>query len=687
MWTEEKGHREKKDRAIGDRWYLLTADPVRDGAGLLMGAVSIMVDIMERRRDEVKLKLLDRVISMVNNLVLVANERGEIIYASPSVYSMLGYSPEEVLGEGWLALARKDSEDREREKRYLSATAKGEVEVLSIPYERKIYDKWGHPHWILWQDTKGPGNSIIGIGAEITEHKRVDEKVRRQNEYLAALHETALALMNRLELEDLLKAIVMHAAVLVGTQHGFIHLTEPGETEMVLKLGVGIYSNKFIGDRIKPGEGLAGKVWQTGQPLVVNGYRAWPDRLPDPYLATFQAVVGVPIKFGSQVVGVIGLVHLEEGRTFGDEEIAVLSQFAGLASMALNNARLHTSVQQELDRRKRTEEALRQSEERYRAVVEQTAEGIYLADAKTRRVLESNEAFQRLLGYTSEETLDLTVYDFVAHDRESIDLRIQHLLMGKLLAGERQYRRKDGSLIDVEVTANTISYGGREVFCTVVRDITNRKQAEEQVKASLKEKEVLLKEIHHRVKNNLQVIYSLLDLQSNYIKDPQALRVFKEGQNRIRSMALIHEKLYQSRDLAKIDFAKYLQSLTDHLFRSYGVDPETITLRIYVEDVFLGVDTAIPCGLIINELVSNSLKYAFPTGRNGEIVIDLRSDRENNLTLTIRDNGVGLPKDLDLQNTMSLGLQLVTLLSAQLGGTLALDRRGGTAFKITFKER
>jgi predicted ATPase/two-component sensor histidine kinase/tRNA A-37 threonylcarbamoyl transferase component Bud32 len=228
------------------------------------------------------------------------------------------------------------------------------------------------------------------------------------------------------------------------------------------------------------------------------------------------------------------------------------------------------------------------------------------------------------------------------------------------------------------------------------RLVDEMKKAREQIKASLEEKEVLLKEIHHRVKNNLQVISSLLRLESMHIKDKQGLEIFKESQNRVRSMALIHEKLYQSKDFTRIDFAEYTRNLTTYLFRSYAIYPQTITSEINVDDVSLGIDMAIPCGLIINELVSNCLQHGFPRGGKGKIHVELRLDKDlpvrdtetgERFTLIVSDNGVGFPKDLDFRNTETLGLQLVITLVKQLKGTIELDSppgRSGTEFKITF---
>ena len=225
-------------------------------------------------------------------------------------------------------------------------------------------------------------------------------------------------------------------------------------------------------------------------------------------------------------------------------------------------------------------------------------------------------------------------------------------------------------------------------------DITERVRAEEQIQASLREKEVLLQEIHHRVNNNLQVISSLLTLQSSLIQDPQLFQVFQDSQHRVRSMALVHEKLYQSSDLARIDVAEYVQSLVDYLLVAYGDRVRAITPRIQSADVSLGIDAAVPCGLIINELVSNALKHAFSLKEDKpaaefrpEIRIGLSAGDEGQLTLVVGDNGVGLPPDLDWQDSPSLGLQLVSILTRQLGGTIELDKSVGTTFRITFMER
>ena len=233
-----------------------------------------------------------------------------------------------------------------------------------------------------------------------------------------------------------------------------------------------------------------------------------------------------------------------------------------------------------------------------------------------------------------------------------------------------------------------------ETFINQASVALQRRQAEEHIKESLAEKEVLLKEIHHRVKNNLQIISSLLNLQSGYVEDDSTLQMFRESQNRVRSMALIHEKLYRSGDLARVDFAEYIRDLANYLFRIYSSSSMGINLKIKIDDVLLDIDRAISCGLIVNELVSNSLKHAFKwdaPGDNrgyprGEISVELYSESDEKLALMVSDNGSGFPEEVDFQETESLGLQLVNTLADQIDGEIELDRSHGTAFKIIFAQ-
>lgn len=220
---------------------------------------------------------------------------------------------------------------------------------------------------------------------------------------------------------------------------------------------------------------------------------------------------------------------------------------------------------------------------------------------------------------------------------------------------------------------------------TVITDITESKKAEIELHQALDEKEMLLREIHHRVKNNLMIISSLLNLQSRYIKDKTSLNVFKESQNRARSMALIHERLYQSSDLKRIDFGEYIRSLSNELFHTYRADTGYIKLKIDVENILLDINTAIPLGLIVNELVTNSLEHAFLDGESGEINIEFHSINDH-YEFIVQDNGIGFPEELDFRNTESLGLQIVNSLISQIDGDIQLDCNGGTKVKIEFKD-
>ncbi|HUG70475.1 MAG TPA: PAS domain S-box protein [Pirellulaceae bacterium] len=348
----------------------------------------------------------------------------------------------------------------------------------------------------------------------------------------------------------------------------------------------------------------------------------------------------------------------------------------------------------------------KQLEARYRTLVEEIPAVTFMAalDGGASELYVSPQ-IEELLGFTQQQWVENPILWYTQlheDDRE----RWHEEFARTLNCAERfqsvyRFRARAGHVVWVHGEAKVgRDSDGRPMFLQgVAFDITARKEAEEalrhardelevkvehrtaQIQASLQEKEVLLKEIHHRVKNNLQLISSMMRLQSGKIEDPNMLHVFKESQDRVKTMARIHEELYRSKDLARIDFAKYTHGLATNLVRSFG---SGIQLTVDINDVYFGIDTAIPCGLIINELVSNCLKYAFPTDHQGEIHIALQAIGADRFTLTVRDNGIGFPTELDFQKTTSLGLQLVNTLAKQLKGTIQLDRDSGTVFAITF---
>jgi PAS domain S-box-containing protein len=265
----------------------------------------------------------------------------------------------------------------------------------------------------------------------------------------------------------------------------------------------------------------------------------------------------------------------------------------------------------------------------------------------------------------------------------------------KIISGSTKEKSWKGELLNVSkegrefpiqlTTSKILNEKGRIIgLVGVSRDISESRNAEEKLKQALSQKEILLKEVYHRVKNNLQVIYSLLHIQSINVKDPLSKQIFKETQNRIRLMSAIHEKLYKSKDVSQINFSEYLKTLGDQLEQAYPIKNGKIGLTIKSKDVFLGIDKAIPCGLMINELVSNAYKYAFEGKKTGKVIISLT--QENNIyKLTVEDDGVGFPEDLDFKNTETLGMILLNTLTDQLGGKVELIKNNGTKFIITFE--
>jgi PAS domain S-box-containing protein len=301
-----------------------------------------------------------------------------------------------------------------------------------------------------------------------------------------------------------------------------------------------------------------------------------------------------------------------------------------------------------------------------------------------------NAGAERLYGYSAREVIGQPIALLVPPERsDELPAILASLRKGERLQDVETVRmRKDGQRLDVSLCISPIEdANGRIIGAAIIaRDITERKQVEAYLKASLREKEVLLKEIHHRVKNNLQVVSSLLGLQAQMIADPRLRAPFEESRARIQTMALIHQQLYRSGNLAQINFAEYLRDLATRVVHASRVGQGRLSLEISAEAVYLPIETAIPCGLLLHELLSNCVKHAFPEGRSGTISVTVCRHPQGTHELTVRDDGVGLPEELDVRATASLGLRLVHLLAAQLHGTLTFESREGTTVTLSFGE-
>lgn len=345
------------------------------------------------------------------------------------------------------------------------------------------------------------------------------------------------------------------------------------------------------------------------------------------------------------------------------------------------------AVLRDLTDHKRVELALQDSEVQYRRLFEAAKDGILILDADTGAVLDVNPFLVEMLGYSHKDFLGKRIWeigffrDVVANQANFMRLQQQDYIRYEDLpletaAGQRK---------DVEFVSNVYQVDHRRVIQCNIRDITERKQAQDALQELLREKESLLKEVHHRVKNNLQVMSSLVRIQAGQVENPTAQATLQDMQNRIGAMALLHETLYQSGNFARVDLGEYLRAICSQLQRSLMADSERIQLCLDAASVDLDVHQAIPCGLIVNELVSNCLKHAFPDGRAGEVRVEVQSaDGGTAMCLKVADNGVGLPADFNLGQLRSLGLQLVSDLIGQIEGRLEIGRGPGTVFEVVF---
>ncbi len=627
-------------------WIDTSLVPLKDVTGNVTAVLGVSRDITERRRNEEALRENElRYRSLFEGAaegILVADiETKKFLHANLAMGRMLGYSEEELTTLGVEDIHPKESLDHVISE--FMARARGEKTLaMNIPLLRK--DKT-----ILYADISTTHIFIdgkmrnVGFFSDITERKRAEETLRKTNEYLHKLIDFANA-----------PIIVWEPSFTISLfNHAFERLTGRTEQEVI------------------------------GQHLEI----LFPEESRDASLALIKKTlegerwesVKIPI------LAVDGTVH------------TVLWNSANILTA---DAKLVSTIAQGVDitERERVEDALLESEEQFRVIFHNQPAGLLMIDPSTHMIVDTNAATLAMIGASREEVIGRVCHTFICPAEQG---KCPITDLNQVVDNsERVLITKNGRRIPILKSVNSITIKGRRFLIESFIDITEQKRAEEIIKkfneeleqqvkfrtkeldASLQEKVVLLREVHHRVKNNLQIIISLVNLQMRQINDQWLKQVMAETQNRVRAMSFVHEKLYQSENLSHIDLSEYIRFLTAQLFAYYGIDSRKIRLDIDIGKTMVDINTAIPLGLIINELVSNALKHAFPSDREGTITISSRYD-DKVLSLAIRDDGIGLPPDLDWKNPESLGLRLVNSLVDQLEGTIELGKEKGTTFIIS----
>ena len=591
--------------------------------------VTLINDVTERDKAQAKLKLQADALNAAANAIVITDKEGIIIWVNRAFTTLTGFEADEAIGNTPRILKSGVQGDQYYQKMW-NTILSGKIWQHSLVNRRKdgtlyIEDQTINPVTA----ENGEIKHFVAIKQDLTESKRLHDGL----ELSQARLEEAQAITHVGNWERDLST----GELLWSDQTYRIWGLDPEEVTITLDLAWATLDKQDQG---------------RTQATVRNAIKH-----REPYDVDFHI---------TRPDGVRRVVNARGRATFDE---------LGRAT------RIRGTVQDVTERRRSEGERLELAE-----VLDATSDLVIVGTPGKGNLTYVNRAAREMLG--GDPNTDLFEL-FMANPRFDktraplLDIALPAAERGGRWTGELSFRNKEGDLLWLSIVLLSHRRGdGTEYFSIVGRDITQQKESEKQIRESLAEKEVLVKEVHHRVKNNLQVLSSLMNLRAQQV-DENTAKVLRDLQSRVLAMALIHEKLYQSEDFAEIDFARYLKDLLFQLALSYQARPGAIEVEAETKDISLPLDKAVPCALIVTELVSNSIKHAFPKGKGGQIKV--RLSRENDqFVLLVRDNGIGLPEGRDLRASPTLGMKLVDALVRQLGGTLEISSNGGAAFRITW---
>jgi len=635
--TKKSKQREKKQITFKGRWYEIIVDPEIDDQGELIGLVYILKDITEQRlieqqvrENEKKFRLLfeeanDAIFLMKDDVFIDCNRK---------TLEIFGCKREDIVGKSPYEFSPPTQADGRNSKEAalekINLALKGMSPAFDWLHCRLDKTVFNAEVTLALIELKGE-KYIQAIVRDVTEKKEAEKALRESEEkyrYLIQGSNDAIYLLYNRKFEVINDKFIKMFGVTLDEVNSedfdFMELVAP-ESRPVVEARM---------RRLANGESLIPKYEFTA--ISKSGER----------------------------------IELEASVSYIKYKDGVATQ----------------GILRDISERKQAEVALKESEEKYRRLVEESPDAIVLhCEGK---IVFANKAALKLIGASSfDEIIGKLVIDFVHPDYRKLAVRRmkETISMDKALpVAEEIFLRLDGTPINVEVKSIAVVFENKPAFQVIIRDITERKRAEEQIKKNLREKETLIKEIHHRVKNNLMVVTSLLSLQSRRMTAPEAIEAFEDSIHRIYSMALVHQKLYQSKSLSEVDFKEFISTIARHVYFNYNIS-HRVRLDMRLEPISLNIEKAVPLGLLLNELITNAMKYAFPGSKEGNILISFKEVRKGICELIVSDDGVGMPHEIDFQSSDSLGIALIRQLTDQIGGTIKLENENGTRFVVEFK--